>query len=89
MGISWSVLDYDENDKAYEGFWNLSHHTRMDYTASLLPNFRLMPMEKNVGLRSETGTESAEGRYASGATASTTPNVVDVLAASPKNSGKH
>ena len=45
MGISWSVLDYDEDDGRYEGFWNLSHHTRMDYTASLLPNFKLMPRE--------------------------------------------
>ena len=46
LGLSWSVLDYDEDDKRYEGFWNLSHHTRMDYTASLLVNFRLMALEK-------------------------------------------
>jgi len=46
IGLSWSVLDYDEDNQQYEGFWNLSHHTRMDYTASLLPNFRLMPHEK-------------------------------------------
>ena len=46
FGLSWSVLDYDEDDSRYEGFWNLSHHTRMDYTASLLPNFKLMPLEK-------------------------------------------
>jgi len=46
IGLSWSVLDYDENDKQYEGFWNLSHHTRMDYTASLLVNFKLLPLEK-------------------------------------------
>ena len=45
IGLSWSVLDYDERDDRYEGFWNLSHHTRMDSTASLLPNFRLMPLE--------------------------------------------
>lgn len=44
VGLSWSVLDYDEHDDRYEGFWNLSHHTRMDRTASLLPNFRLMPL---------------------------------------------
>ena len=42
VGLSWSVLDYDEDDNQYEGFWNLSHHTRMDSTASLLPNFKLM-----------------------------------------------
>jgi hypothetical protein len=46
FGLSWSVLDYDEDDKRYEGFWNLSHHTRMDYTADLLPNFKLMPVEQ-------------------------------------------
>lgn len=46
IGLSWSVLDYDEKNSTYEGFWNLSHHTRMDYTASLLPNFQLMPPEK-------------------------------------------
>jgi hypothetical protein len=46
VGLSWSVLDYDENDQRYEGFWNLSHQTRMDYTADLLPNFVLRPVEK-------------------------------------------
>lgn len=51
MGLSWSVLDYDEEDQRYEGFWNLSHHTRMDYTASLLVNFKLMPLEKPKALR--------------------------------------
>jgi hypothetical protein len=46
IGLSWSVLDYDEDDTQYEGFWNLSHHTRMDYTASLLVNFTLMPLHE-------------------------------------------
>lgn len=46
IGLSWSVLDYDEDGNRYEGFWNLSHETRMDYTASLLPNFKLMSLEK-------------------------------------------
>lgn len=46
IGLSWSVLDYDEDDRQYEGFWNLSHHTRMDYTASLLPDFKLLPLQK-------------------------------------------
>jgi len=46
VGLSWSVLDYDEKDNEYEGFWNLSHHTRMASTADLLPNFKLMPVEK-------------------------------------------
>ena len=45
IGLSWAVLDYDEDHTRYEGFWNLSHHTRMDMTADLLPNFRLMAPE--------------------------------------------
>ncbi len=45
IGLSWAVLDYDENDRDYEGFWNLSHKTRMDSHASNLVAFRLMPLE--------------------------------------------
>ena len=53
IGLSWAVLDYDENDKRYEGFWNLSHHTRMDMTADLLPNFVLMPIESHKPARDQ------------------------------------
>ncbi|MBT3374634.1 MAG: PKD domain-containing protein [Lentisphaerae bacterium] len=45
IGLSWAVLDYDENSSKYEGFWNLSHNTRMDSDASMLCAFRLMPPE--------------------------------------------
>jgi len=45
IGLSWSVLDYDENNGQYEGFWNLSHKTRMDSNASCQVAFRLMPLE--------------------------------------------
>ncbi len=45
IGLSWSVLDYDEDNKTYEGFWNLSHKTRMDSHASRFVAFRLMPLE--------------------------------------------
>jgi hypothetical protein len=45
IGLSWSVLDYDEGIGPYEGFWNLSHKTRMDSNASNLCGFRLMPLE--------------------------------------------
>jgi hypothetical protein len=44
IGLSWSVLDYDEDNQTYEGFWNLSHKTRMDSNASNLVAFRLMPL---------------------------------------------
>jgi len=46
IGLSWSVLDYDEDNGSYEGFWNLSHKTRMDSNASCMVAFRLMPLEE-------------------------------------------
>jgi len=46
IGLSWAVMDYDEDDKDYTGFWNLSHKTRMDSNASCLVGFRLMPLER-------------------------------------------
>lgn len=46
IGMSWSVLDYDNVDaKDHEGFWNLSHKTTMYGNASELVAFRLMPLE--------------------------------------------
>ena len=60
VGLSWSVLDYDEHDGRYEGFWNLSHHTRMDYSADLLPNFVLMPLEKRREAQKEPGKKQKE-----------------------------
>ena len=45
IALSWSILDYDEDHMEYEGFWNLSHETRMDSDASNLCAFRLMPLE--------------------------------------------
>ena len=45
IALSWSVLDYDKDHREYEGFWNLSHETRMDNNASNLCAFRLMPLE--------------------------------------------
>lgn len=46
IGMSWSVLDYDNVDaKDHEGFWNLSHKTTMYGDANDLVAFRLMPLE--------------------------------------------
>lgn len=46
IGMSWSVLDYDdEKGTKYRGFWNLSHKTTMYANASDLVAFRLMPIE--------------------------------------------
>jgi hypothetical protein len=47
IGMSWSVLDYDdEKGTKYRGFWNLSHKTNMYGNASDLVAFRLMPLER-------------------------------------------
>jgi hypothetical protein len=47
IGMSWSILDYDDvNKQDYEGFWNLSHKTTMYGDASDLVAFRLMPLEE-------------------------------------------
>ena len=46
IGLSWSVLDYDDDKSPkYRGFWNLSHKTTMYGNASDLVAFRLMPVE--------------------------------------------
>jgi hypothetical protein len=46
IGMSWSILDYDNVDaKDHEGFWNLSHKTTMYGNADDLVAFRLMPLE--------------------------------------------
>ncbi len=43
IGVSWSFLDFDASDEQYDGFWNLSHNSRMDHTADLLLDFVLEP----------------------------------------------
>ena len=45
IGLSWAILDYDENSGKYEGFWNISHHTSMCADGTYAVAFRLMPME--------------------------------------------
>ena len=49
IGMSWAVLDYDdEQSEKYGAFWNLSHKTTMYGDASDLVAFRLMPIEANL-----------------------------------------
>ncbi|WP_010584945.1 PKD domain-containing protein [Schlesneria paludicola] len=49
IGMSWAVLDYDDEQATrYAGFWNLSHKTTMYGDASDLAAFRLMPMENSL-----------------------------------------
>jgi hypothetical protein len=46
IGLSWSVIDYDDvNARNRVGFWNLSHKHTMYGNASELVGFRLMPLE--------------------------------------------
>ena len=46
IGVSWSVLDFDES--GIEAHANLAHNTRMVHNASLLCAFRLMPIEEQL-----------------------------------------
>ena len=46
IGLSWSILEYDNEEDRYEAFMNLSHKTTMYGDASDLVAFRLMPLEK-------------------------------------------
>jgi hypothetical protein len=49
IGMSWAVLDYDdEKADRFGGFWSLSHKTTMYGDASDLVAFGLMPMEKGL-----------------------------------------
>ena len=49
IGMSWSILDYDdEKAERFGAFWNLSHKTTMYGNASDLVAFRLMPIEKHL-----------------------------------------
>ena len=44
IGLSWAVIDYD-GDAKNNGFWNLGTEHTMYGNASLLREFRLMPLE--------------------------------------------
>ncbi|HXE08702.1 MAG TPA: PKD domain-containing protein [Acidobacteriaceae bacterium] len=49
IGLSWAVIDYDGSpDKKNNGFWNLSPEHKMYGNATLLREFRLMPLEPSL-----------------------------------------
>ena len=48
IGLSWSILDYDDPKNDKRPFWNLSHKTTMYGNASDLVAFRLMPLESKA-----------------------------------------
>jgi hypothetical protein len=54
IGLSWAVLDYDEDGKQ-DGFWNLSREHTMYGNASELVMFRLMPLEEEFKKPIEAG----------------------------------
>lgn len=45
IGLSWSVIDYDDVHSNKRSFWNLSHRQTLYGNASQLVGFRLMPLE--------------------------------------------
>ena len=48
IGLSWSILDYDDPKSEEKAFWNLSHKTTMYGDANAMVAFRLMPLEPNL-----------------------------------------
>ena len=47
IGMSWSILDYDDvNEQQFTGFFNLSHKREMYGDADNLVAFKLMPLEE-------------------------------------------
>ena len=47
IGLSWAVIDYD-GDAKNNGFWNLGTEHTMYGNASLLREFKLMPLEPEL-----------------------------------------
>jgi len=48
IGISWAVIDYDDERRNEKGFWNLSNHHTMYGNASHLLVFELMPLDPQL-----------------------------------------
>ncbi len=50
IGLSWAVIDYDDGNPngKNNGFWNLSPEHKMYGNATLLREFRLMPLEPQL-----------------------------------------
>jgi hypothetical protein len=46
IGLSWCILEYDNNENTFHSFMNLSHDTRMIKDASYLCKFKLLPLNK-------------------------------------------
>ncbi|MBK1875458.1 PKD domain-containing protein [Pelagicoccus mobilis] len=53
IGLSWAIIDYDENSKRNSGFWNLSRVHTMYGKADELVAFRLMPPEQKPTIQAD------------------------------------
>jgi len=45
IGLGWIIIDYDNANRGKDGFWALGRDRLMYGNATLLPAFRLMPLE--------------------------------------------
>ncbi|MBD5781622.1 PKD domain-containing protein [Pelagicoccus sp. NFK12] len=48
IGLSWCILEYDDEGNTFEAFMNLAHDTEMVRDASSLCLFKLMPIEPEL-----------------------------------------
>ncbi|WP_222597415.1 PKD domain-containing protein [Hyunsoonleella aquatilis] len=46
IAMSWSVLDYDDDNKERKDFINLAHNIKMIHDGDFMNHFRLMPLSK-------------------------------------------
>lgn len=48
IGLSWCILEYDDEADTYESFMNLSHDNEMVRNGSHLCSFKLMPVDSSL-----------------------------------------
>lgn len=48
IGLSWCILEYDDEGETFESFMNLAHDTEMIRDASALCVFKLLPIEPEL-----------------------------------------
>ena len=48
IAMSWSVLDYDDDNKERKDFINLAHNIEMIHNGDFMNAFRLMPLEEEL-----------------------------------------
>lgn len=48
IGLSWCIIEYDDETNTFEAFMNLAHDTRIIRNGSYLCAFKLMPVETSL-----------------------------------------